>query len=115
VFATGRNAPSIVFFSPMISKLSRRAGRTRKVDHVHQKQKRFRLPHIVSTLQRLEVKTGEQLWSVPIEAEGVLPVSVLSPDGSRLFLGSGSTETLRLEIWDAVQGKKLRRLKQERP
>ena len=65
-------------------------------------------------LRRFQVQTGKQLLSVRIPADGVLPVCVLSPDSSRLFLGSGENHRLRLEIWDTAEGKILRRLQRER-
>jgi WD40 repeat protein len=72
-------------------------------------------------LRRLQFPDGKQLWSVPLSLDRI---SIFSPDATRLFLGGGVTysslkgndvDTLRLEIWDAVHGKKLRNLTRERP
>jgi hypothetical protein len=64
-------------------------------------------------LGRLETETGKQLWSIPIVSDGI-PLLVLSPEASRLFLARGagnSMAALHLEIWDAVPGKKMGDLK----
>jgi WD40 repeat protein len=72
-------------------------------------------------LRRLEVESGQELWNVELaikeEREGVM-VSALSSDASKFFRGSGEEfdiNKLRLEIWDAVAGKKLRDLKSDPP
>jgi len=84
------------------------------LDPERMKLQEGRKPHVFDTgLRRLQVETGKQLYSVRIPTEGGV-VAVLSPDASRLFLGSGDSERLRLEIWDTVQGKKLRTLQPKR-
>jgi WD40 repeat protein len=74
-------------------------------------------------MRRLQFQDGKQLWSVALSYED-RSFSVFSPDATRLCLGGGITysslkgnevDTLRLEIWDAVHGKKLRNLTRERP
>jgi WD40 repeat protein len=71
-------------------------------------------------LRRLEVETGKELWNVELpinEREGVM-VSALSADTGKFFRGTGAefhVKNLRLEIWDAAAGRKLRDLKSEPP
>jgi WD40 repeat protein len=76
-------------------------------------------------LRRLQIKTGKESWSVLIKTnDETLPVSVFSPDATRLFVGNGTTlsslkghdvDRLQMEIWDAVKGKKLHTLVRQQP
>jgi WD40 repeat protein len=65
--------------------------------------------------RRLIVETGQILCYPPIYHQSERQVFVLSPDGTRLFMGGGadmssSFEYLRMEIWDAVRGEKTHQL-----
>jgi WD40 repeat protein len=75
--------------------------------------------------RRLDVESGKESWSILIKTnDQTQPISVFSPDSTRLFVGSGSTlsslkghdvDRLQMEIWDAVKGKKLHTLTREQP
>lgn len=70
-------------------------------------------------LRRLFVETGKILWSISLPNKKERDIFVLSPDGSRLFSGGGASKYdlryLRLEIWDAVQGKRIHKLAPKGP